>query len=108
MYTDQERLVFGPFGRGDGTEIFADPLAVYRRLVLATEGEHNRLLADTQSTDEQVRLAAEDKLVPAAREALGLVPFNPEDGSGTTDREALTALRAYVEWMNSKKQAGAI
>ena len=108
MYSESERAIFGPFDRGDGQQVYADPLAVYRDLVLATGGEHNRLLTESGSEDELQRLAAEGQLIPAARQALRLVDFSLETGEGATDQQVLKILFAFTEWMSAKKEQGVI
>jgi hypothetical protein len=105
---EKERLIYGPYPKGDGTEVFGDPIAIYRRLVIGTVGEHNELLKRTRSEDEQERLEAEENLLPVAREALGMLPFDQETGNGATDREVLVVLRHYVGWMNELKKKDAI
>lgn len=103
MYHESERLVFGPYHRGDGVEIYADPLAVNRAIVKALKGDHNRVLAELSHEVEDVRLEAEGQAVDAARPAFGMHPFDPETGAGVTDKEVLDVLCQFCEYLEQKK-----
>ena len=126
LYTPQQRGIFD-FSDGLKV-CYADPLAVNRKLRLAepdldgTLREYNRLFYDeagkplyapvngkpigpllTPGTEPppgvvQLALAAESRLVNAARKAFELPEVNRETGEGFSDRIALEALWRFVEF----------
>jgi hypothetical protein len=97
------------FSYHDGAgQAFADPLAVYRRFMRATEGDPDPLLRAAQRPADGAaeepgallrRLDAEARLAEAARVALPMRPFDPATGEGATDEDCLGALYAWLEWL---------
>lgn len=92
-------------GRG---EVWADPLAVYRRFVTALGGNPDPVLEAARAPgpgkgetpgDLLRRLDAERQLAEAARQALPMQPFDPATGEGATDSDCLAALYAWLEWL---------
>lgn len=76
-----------------------DPLAVYRKLILAEGGLLNSRLftwSDDKVTDVD-RALAEESIVRITRESFGLKPFTEVDG--VTDGVALTILQDFLEWL---------
>ena len=105
MFTTEQRRVFGPYY--DGAEyVFADPLAVYRKLSHRLDGDPNKVLQDTHSEDVETKYAAKAKLLPAAREALEMLPYDKKSGEGALDEDIWAALSAYLEYMEAKKSKG--
>jgi hypothetical protein len=99
------------FRYNDGSaDVYADPVAVYRRFMEATEGDPDPLLKAAQRPDPGPdgtppreepgallhRLDAERQLVEAARVALPMKPFDPTTGGGATDEQCLAALYAWL------------
>lgn len=104
-YTEDERAVYGPYWNGE-KEVFADPLAVYRGLISATEGDPNYWIGKARSGTLAEQAAAWDKLVPAARSALGLVAFDADTGKGATEAEVRKALSDFLVYCKKKGPSG--
>jgi hypothetical protein len=97
FYPDADRLVYAaPSGSRH------DPLALHRRLVLASGGTLNDSLAvwGDPGAAEVDRAAAEDRVVAATRRAFDLKPFDADGGS--TDAEVLALIRHFLEWLSKK------
>jgi hypothetical protein len=92
MYAPHERLIFGPFDRGDGRATYADPIRAYRRLCAALGGEPNKWITKSNEGDN----AAREKVIDAAGWALEMVPFDKETGQGATEGLVYTNLRAFL------------
>ena len=105
MFTPEQRQIFGPYFNGV-QPVYGDPLCLYRRLVHALDGEPGRYLRGLKDAVEDVRFEAAEKLIAAARSVFGLVPFQPDTGQGTLDREALTVLRQFILWRDEQKKNG--
>jgi len=97
FYSNSDKLIYtAPHGRP------YDPLALQRKLLLASTGTLNDLLATwsaAESTDLD-RAAAEESLVAITRSAFDLQPFDTE--GGVTDRIALNCLTDFLEWLAKK------
>lgn len=102
MYPESERKVFSYFN-GSAT-IFADPMAIKRRIAHATKGQESQILADCKSDLEPVAFAAWEKFLAATREAFEMVPFNPVDGTGSTEEDCIDAWNAFVDYRVKKKR----
>jgi hypothetical protein len=101
MYTDKERRIYGPYH--DGREpVYADPLAVWRKLTVATRGELAALLARYNENGTSQDLAA-GPLAEAAVAAFGLVPFDKLTGHGACEDDALWLLGDFLAWRAEKK-----
>src|SRR5262247_2191792 len=98
-YPESERLIFGPYDRGDGQPTYGDPLALYRRLSSALDGEPNTWLRKLKSESEQERFDALDRIVPAALEVFGLVPFDPATGQGAQEIDCVNVFKAFNRWL---------
>jgi hypothetical protein len=113
--------------RGHG-RFHADPLALRRGLLAATDGRCWQLAREAgdleralgQAADEpgeagdarraegSTRLAAvEGRLVEAARAVFGLPAVDPKTGYGVTEMESLKLLRAFLDWLEQKKSESA-
>lgn len=104
MFNEAQRRVFGPYFNGED-QVYADPLTVHRRL-FSLLGDPNAVLLDANSDDPSLRHQAREKLLPAAREALELVPFDKKTGRGSLEQDVMAALRSYLEWMEGKGGPG--
>lgn len=107
MFNEAERRIFGPYFNG-AEMVFADPIRVHRRLHFMLDGETNKYLALYRSENEVERYQAKEKLLPAAIYALDMVPFDPKTGQGSLEQDVMAALRAYLEFMDEKKEVGPI
>lgn len=107
MYTDKERQIFGPYDLGDGRQVYGDPFRLNRQLVHLLDGSPGTVLRALKSAEEPVRFEATEKIVDAARQVFGLVPFNPADGSGALDTDALALARRFIEWVDAVKKNSA-
>jgi hypothetical protein len=105
MYTEQERLIFGPYCNGI-REVYADPLRVFRRLHQMLEGEPNKFILQANSGDAVGRLRAKERLADATVYALELTPFDPETGKGVLLEQVEALLRDYLEFMEKKGLRG--
>lgn len=105
MFNEAERRIFGPYFNGVGL-VFADPLRVHRLLHHCLDGEVNKQLALARSENEAERFQAWEKLIPATVYALDLKPFDPATGQGSLEQDVKAALRAYLEFMDEKKDQG--
>jgi hypothetical protein len=101
MYSESERAVFGPYFNGERL-VYADPLAVYRALTHELDGEPNKHLENLKAAEEPVQFAAKERVLVAARKALGMVPFDDATGKGSLEQDVMAALTAYTEWMEKK------
>jgi len=118
QYTDLERRVFGPYGNGR-EQVYGDPDAILRRLLHCLDGDPNRFLRDyladrlfdeagnetgRDPQKEALAFAATERLLDAARDAFGLVPFDPVTGQGVTERQALGVLFGFVDYLDGLKK----
>jgi hypothetical protein len=115
LYDDGERAIFEY--AVNGQRLFADPMAVHRRLTLALGGNPNAVLEQSEAglfeednpaaADEPqnrlARAAAEERLWPAVRSALGLPAFDPKTGQGVTDATCRRLLDQFVAFEAQKK-----
>lgn len=121
-YPENERRSFAYF---DGEkQVFADPLAVWRRLLRALDGDFHGAWEDAQPkkvlgddgkplppSDPRVasatlaRLAGEERLLGAVREALALPAFDPTTGKGATEEDVQVALDAYCDYLEKKRKS---
>ena len=99
MFTDQQRQIFGPYLRGDGTEVMADPLRVRRKLKALLDGDPKK--AVEQARDPTIPVLADkamDRVLAAAVEALDLVAFDPATGEGLDEGQVIAVLNEYIAW----------
>lgn len=123
-WTDQDRLIF-QYPSIDGTmQLFADPLAVRRKLLARTGGkidefvDRQRLMfstsqeinnGSTQEADPGIFIegsAAEEMIVAAVVHAFDLPPFDPTTGGGATQEYCLLLFDSFNEWREQKKTSG--
>ncbi len=96
FYSDAERTIYqSPLGHS------YDPLAVQRKLRIASRGQFNALLIDWQGEEDFASAVAEEALVIAAREAFEFVPFDEE--GGVTDAQVIETLTHFTEYLAAKK-----
>lgn len=122
----ERRNVFSYY---NGKEIiFADPLAVHRRLTRALDGNPNEVLGkvdlgiagppDSYASEEDyaaaleqerltepLRYEATERMVEAVRAAFDMAPFNRLDGAGATEEDCRAALDTFIVFMEGKKKA---
>jgi hypothetical protein len=103
MYAPHERLIFGPFDRGDGKATYADPMRAYRRLCAALDGEPNKWIAKFNEKDH----AGIEKVLDAAGWALEMIPFDKETGQGATEGLVESTLRAFLGYVLGNWQRAA-
>lgn len=96
------REIFGPYHNGQ-SPVYADPVAVYRKLHYALDGVPADYISDSKAEDVQVSYPAKEKLLAATRFAFGLQEFNPVDASGTQDDDCWRLLNVFLDWVNKKK-----
>jgi len=102
MYIEPKRNIF-PYHNGVAL-VYADPLAIYRRLVLALDGEPNRWIEESRSDVAVLRVNAEQRLDQAVRVAFEMAPFDPLTGGGATAEFCDAALDAYLVYLDAKKE----
>lgn len=103
MYAEQERLIFGPFDRGDGHQVYADPIRVRRRLTRLLDGDPRRALAACRGPDPGLALEAEERVFAAAIQAFDLVPFDPATGQGLREDGIVAVLNAFLSWEEAQR-----
>lgn len=95
---DTARLVFAHTVRG--VKRFADPLAVKRNLLRASQGQFEALerLASSAPTPLEQEDARE-KLHAITCAAFDLVPFDAATGEGVTETESVAVLDEFLSWL---------
>src|SRR5262249_51754015 len=102
-YTESDKRVFGPFN--DGREqVYADPVASYRRLNFALGGSLKEHIRNSRSEDPTTRFAAVEKLVEATRYAFDLVPFDRLTAKGPVEAEIRILLKQFLDWVSKKNE----
>lgn len=104
LYSVDERRIFGPYQKGDGTTIYADPVRVYRRLVAALGGNVAKAIEQANNPVEEVACEATEKVVAAAVFALNLVGFDETTGHGLRDDEVIDTLNRFWAWCAAQKK----
>lgn len=104
MFSESARQIYAP--QIDGREIGRfDPLAVRRKLVIASNGELNNLIEvweDQRDAETVAAALAEEKLVAAARSAFSLKPLGEE--SGVCDADVIEVLADFLEYLVGKHE----
>lgn len=97
FFSDDEKLIYTA---PTGTKY--DPIALHRKLVVASGGRLNEWLATwgDRTAPEIAVATAEESLVGAARTAFACTPFN--NGTGTPDRDVIDSLCDFLEWQRGK------
>lgn len=103
MYSEAERSIYSPSRNGEPIGHY-DPLAIRRKLVIATKGKFNDLLKQQQGDDELEAAIAEEELVAAVRFAFALAPLTPT--GGVADADALDLLDDYLDYLKNSNSAG--
>jgi hypothetical protein len=98
IYSEEERRIYTCPATGGQF----DPLALRR--VFRIRSEYNKALTDMGSEDDAVAASAEGTVVSIGRQAFGLRPVNPNDGTGVTDAIVLEAVSAFTRWLKGKGQ----
>lgn len=104
MFSESARQIYAPAINGNELGRF-DPLAVRRKLVIASGGELNSLIDtwEEQRDAETVAAAlAEEKLVAAARSAFSLKPISDENG--VCDADVIELLADFLEYLAGKPE----
>ena len=101
LYSEPEKLIYvSPL------ETKYDPLAVQRKLIIASNGTINNYLSiwSDEKATELEKANAEEFLVAVARKAFNLPSFD-EDNS-VTDDVVLNCLTSFLEWLegNGKRE----
>lgn len=96
--------VYGPYYADDGAPVYADPLAIDRKLKLLLGGDVTRALEEYHSPDPAVALPAAEQFVHAICVAFGLTPFDPRTGQGTIESECVRTWNNYQAWVEKKNQ----
>lgn len=103
MFTDDERLVYGPFDPGDGNPRYADPVEVMELMAAMLGGNPNEFLRQARDPDKSVSFPAWERLAQATRHAFRLERFDPETGTGCTLSMVRKVLNEFLAWCGKKK-----
>lgn len=112
QYSDEQRVIFRYYN-GE-TEVFGDPLRLYRQILAMTAGKPTELsekvFIDLSKASPQDILAsgeANDKLVAIVRQVFQMKPFNPVDGTGAMEAHCHAAWRELATFLSiAKKKEG--
>lgn len=124
MFTDTERLIFPYEVRGQ--KRWADPLAISRNLIRASNGEFDQIDAESRDVPDGVggfaeqgpqgpeefgkvlsRASAREKRHAFTCAAFGLPPFDPATGEGVTEVETAAVLDSFLVWLEGNERPGA-
>ncbi len=96
-----------PYRDAQGKQLWADPLAVERRLRTLLQADPRHVFADLLSDDPGRALPAGGRLAMAACHAFELgPPLDPETGEGVTEAVWIGCLREWVGWMEKNVFGG--
>lgn len=98
MFPTRKRQIYGPYFDGQ-SERYADPLAVLRRLRSLLGGDPGPALSRFHEDPE-----AEETVLAAARDALGMAGFDPRTGSGATDADVESVLRDFLDYVEKNAE----
>lgn len=101
IFAEHQRKVFA-YCNGT-SQVYGDPLAIFRKIVAAFDGDPNPTLTAMVSPEVALWAAATERMLPIVREVFQMVPFDPATGLGASDSMVLDALVAWQGWMNEKK-----
>ena len=121
MFDSKDKLIFefcrGRDASGD-VKVYADPLAAWRNLVRALDGDAQGAIEAIQPQkflDDKggelpepppstlQRIEAEERLLAGVRKAFGIMPFDSATGLGGTDEHCWAAINSYLEWTSGEK-----
>jgi hypothetical protein len=125
QFPEADRLIFAYTVRdksapGGQRKVFADPLAIRRRMIVAGGGYLNEVLREAGTPDPDAS-QGEQPLEPAAIlvreqarenrykivcEAFGLIPVDETSGEGITETEAMAILGEYLDWLSGESKPG--
>ncbi len=127
MQPENEQAIFGPYWDGL-SQVYADPMEVYRELQKATAGQLRQVLKDARATgpadaegddaetltrksaeraDAEMRAwPAVEKLLAASRSAFHMTPFDRATGKGATERDCHKAVTAFFAFLTAEKKTG--
>lgn len=93
--------IFGPYDRGDGKQVYADPFEIDAALREAMQADYSEVQRQAVS-DEPGALQAKKKLVMGTRKAFGLAPFDPQTGRGYTGARVIEVWNAWADYCVKK------
>lgn len=88
-------------------DVYADPLAVYRKLFAALDGDPDAVLGKAAHEDPAVHLPARGQLSEAVRKAFDMAPFDAKTGAGATESDCLAAVWSFCHWLEERKKKAA-
>ena len=105
MYSENERRIY-EYHNGEKI-IAADPMVLARRVLMAFEGDPNKVIdrMDPQANSLAIACEATDKFVAGVRQAFDLKPFDPDTGEGTLEQDVHRVWNEYQEWVQKKSPA---
>lgn len=95
------RNIFGPYFNGL-SQVYGDPLEIYRRLNFCMGGNPSKYLEDANSEDILISEPAKEKLLESARNVFQLFPFDPLTGEGAQEEDVWKVLNDYLDWVEKK------
>lgn len=105
VFPEAERRVFHYFN--GVREVYADPMHIFRRLILAFDGNPNAILERLNADEPFVWASAVEQAIPGIRVAFEMAEFDPTTGAGATSADCLAALHAWQGWLAAKKEKAA-
>lgn len=114
MFTPEDRAIYSYH---DGVkDVFADPLALKRKLVQAARGDLAGLIQRATPPEENAgpeapdrtldRMNAETELLAVVREAFQLPEINPATGEGCTDSMVWRVWDHFGDYLSGEKRRG--
>lgn len=100
MFSDAEKGIF-PYNNGQ-SDLYADPLAVNRKLLVAFSGDIEAALTAGYAPEGKTN-GATQAVIDGVRDAFGMLPFDPTTGTGATDAMVLRILSNFSDFMIEKK-----
>ena len=120
-WSEEDRRIFEYPSVDGSAKLFADPLAVRRKLMARSAGKIDDIVdiyrasieAGNAKADGEIKDVnpgvfvqgdnAEEQIVQAVRYAFDLKPFDPKDGSGAPAKYCLRLFDWFTEWREQKK-----
>jgi hypothetical protein len=107
MFSEQEKRVYGPYRYGDGDKtLYADPLAVNRKVKALLGGDVEQVVRDYNSGEDVLVERAAARFLGAVVEAFGLKPFDPKTGTGLVEAHVVQVWNHFQDWLAQKKTSG--
>lgn len=114
MFTPEDREIYS-YHNGV-SEVFADPLALKRKLVQAARGDLAGLISRASPPEETLqaedpdrtldRMNAETELLAVVRAAFQLSEVNPATGEGCTDSMVWRVWDHFGDYVSGEKKRG--